>query len=378
MEAIVDQPLRHVVDLDARRFEAAQVEDALVGDEAARAPVEHRVVRFEAVGDVVRVQDRGLGGPAKAGGAHQPDVGPGDREDRRAADRRRADRADVAAALGPRAVRATGGGKGVARQERREVAGDGDRSHSGAAAAMRDAERLVQVQVADVGTVVAGPADADLCVHVRAVEVDLPAVVVDDGADLADRLLEHAVGRRVGDHQGGEVVAVGIRLCLQVFEVDVPLVVALDRRNLQAGKDRTRGVRAVRRGGDQADVARALAAALVVAADRQQARILALGTGVRLQGDGGEARDVRQPVLQVDAELPVSGGLLGRCVGVHVGEAAPGDRHHLRRSVQLHRAGAERDHRRGQGQVARLQPVEVAEEFGLRPVAAEHGMFEAG
>ena len=96
---------------------------------------------------------------------------------------------------------------GMAGQERREVRGHADRAHARAAAAVRDAERLVQVEVADVGADVARAGEADLRVHVRAVHVDLAAVLVDDLADLADRLLEHAVRRGVGDHQRGEVVA---------------------------------------------------------------------------------------------------------------------------------------------------------------------------
>jgi hypothetical protein len=44
----------------------------------------------------------------------------------------------------------------MARQEGREVRLDADRAHAGAAAAVRDAEGLVQVEVADVGAVVAG------------------------------------------------------------------------------------------------------------------------------------------------------------------------------------------------------------------------------
>ena len=71
------------------------------------------------------------------------------------------------------------------RQERRQVRGDADRAHAGTAAAVRDAERLVQVEVADVGADVARAAEADLRVQVRAVHVDLPAVLVDDRADLA-------------------------------------------------------------------------------------------------------------------------------------------------------------------------------------------------
>ena len=62
VEAVVDQPLGDVVDRDAARLlERPQVEDAFVRDEAARARVEHRVVRREALRDVVRGEDRGLG-----------------------------------------------------------------------------------------------------------------------------------------------------------------------------------------------------------------------------------------------------------------------------------------------------------------------------
>jgi hypothetical protein len=66
---------------------------------------------------------------------------------------------------------------------------------------VRDAERLVEIQVADVGAEIAGPAQADLGVHVRPVHVDLATVPVDDVADLPDLLLEHPVRRGIGHHQ---------------------------------------------------------------------------------------------------------------------------------------------------------------------------------
>ena len=75
----------------------------------------------------------------------------------------------------------------------REVRGDADRPHAGAAAAVRNTERLVKVEVADVGADVAGRGEADLRVHIGAVHVNLSAVRVDGGADVLDRGLEHAV-----------------------------------------------------------------------------------------------------------------------------------------------------------------------------------------
>ena len=58
---------------------------------------------------------------------------------------------------------------------------------------MRDAERLVQVQVADVGAHHRRAGEADLRIHVGPVQIHLPAVSMDDGADFLHAVLEYAV-----------------------------------------------------------------------------------------------------------------------------------------------------------------------------------------
>ena len=68
-----------------------------------------------------------------------------------------------------------------------------DRAHPGAAAPVGNGERLVQVEVAHVGTNRGGARQAHLRVHVGAVHVHLPAVRVNDVADLTDPVFEHAV-----------------------------------------------------------------------------------------------------------------------------------------------------------------------------------------
>ncbi len=103
-----------------------------------------------------------------------------------------------------------------------------DRADPGPAAAVRDAERLVQVQVRDVGAELAGLREADERVEVGAVDVDLAAGVVHEPADLPDRLLVHAVRRGVGDHQRRDVLAVLAELDAQVVEIDVAVLVAGD------------------------------------------------------------------------------------------------------------------------------------------------------
>ena len=99
-----------------------------------------------------------------------------------------------------------------------------DRPDARSAAAMRDAEGLVQVHVADVGADVAGTRQAHQRVQVGAVEIDLAAMAVDDRADIANAFLEHAVRRGIGDHQRGEVGAVLVCLGLQVVDIDVAVV----------------------------------------------------------------------------------------------------------------------------------------------------------
>ncbi len=100
-----------------------------------------------------------------------------------------------------------------------------------------------------------GLREPDERVHVRAVDVHLPAGLVHQVADLADRRLVDAVRRGVGDHQRGDVLAVLGELRAQVVHVDVAVLVGADDRDAHAGHHGARGVRAVRRGGDQADVA---------------------------------------------------------------------------------------------------------------------------
>ena len=149
----------------------------------------------------------------------------------------------------------------VVRQERREVRPHADRTDARPAAAVRDAERLVQVQVRHVGAELARLRDADERVEVRAVEVHLAAVLVHDRADLADLLLEHAVRRRVRDHQRARAGRRARRPCaLRSSRSTLPWSSHFDDDDAHAGHRRARRVRAVRRRGDQAHVALGLAA----------------------------------------------------------------------------------------------------------------------
>ena len=94
------------------------------------------------------------------------------------------------------------------------------------AAAVGDAERLVQVEVADVGAEPAGLGQTDEGVQVGAVDVHLSAVVVDDLADLTDASSNTPCVDGYVTIDRGQRVARRVGLRLQIAEVDVAVLVA--------------------------------------------------------------------------------------------------------------------------------------------------------
>ena len=178
------------------------------------------------------------------------------------------------------------------------------RADAGPAAAVRDAESLVQVEVRHVGAEPAGRRAAHQRVQVRAVEIHLAAVRMHDLANLADVRLVDAVRRRVGDHDRREVHGVLRRLRGEVVEIDVALGVGRDHNDFAAGHVRGGGVGAVGGAGHEHHVPVSFAAARVIGADRDQPGELALGAGVRLQRAGVVPSENHCPIC--DSEKPLA------------------------------------------------------------------------
>ncbi len=250
------------------------------------------------------------------------------------------------------------------------------RSHSGPAPAVRDAEGLVQVQVAHVAAERPGPREPHQRVQVGAVHVDLPARLVHGVADLAHPRFEHPVRGRVGDHQRTQGVAVLGDLGVQVVEVDVAGRRGGHDHDPHPGHHGRGRVRAVGARRDQADVPMRLAPAAVVGRDREQPGELALAAGVGLQGHRRVAGELGEPALQVGDQLQRARGVGLGGERVQVGELGPGDRLHLDGRVELHRARAQRDHRAVQRHVGVGETAQPAHERGLRAVLVEDRVRE--
>ena len=126
----------------------------------------------------------------------------------------------------------------------------------------------MQIEMADVGAVIAGPRQADLRVQVGPIQINLSAMAVHDLADLADMLLEHPVSGGIGDHDGGEFPGMLRRLGAQIIHIDVAAGIAGHHHHFHSGHACGGRIGAVGRGGDEAHLAVRLAARGVIAADR--------------------------------------------------------------------------------------------------------------
>ena len=181
------------------------------------------------------------------------------------------------------------------------------RADARAAAAVRDAEGLVQVEVRDVRAPLAGLGDADQGVHVGAVGVHLAAVRVDDLADLDDVFLEHAVRGRVGDHQRGQARRRTSRPARRMSSTStLPLASHLVTTTCMPHICAEAGLVPCADSGIRQMSRCVVAARAVVGADREQAGVLALRAGVGLQADGVVAGALDQHRLEFVDQLLVA------------------------------------------------------------------------
>ena len=80
---------------------------------------------------------------------------------------------------------------------------DADRTHARTAAAMRNTEGFVQIDVGHIGTDFGRLGYAYLRIQIGAIHVNLAAMIMYYLADFLYGFLIHTMSRRVGDHQCG-------------------------------------------------------------------------------------------------------------------------------------------------------------------------------
>jgi hypothetical protein len=192
-------------------------------------------------------------------------------------------------------------------------------------------------------------------------------------ADVADLCFEHAMRAGIGDHQRRDVGLMRGDLMAQIRELDIALLVATDHHHLVARHGGGGRVRAMRRRRDQADIPLPFAARLVIGANGQQAGIFPLRAGIGLQRHAGKAGYRLQEFTQPEDKLAEAHGLVVGRERMDVGKFRPGDRRHLSAGVQLHRAGAERNHRTVERDVLVFEFFQVTQHRRLGMMRIEHG-----
>src|SRR5204863_3162167 len=105
------------------------------------------------------------------------------------------------------------------------------------------------------GAEVARRGEADERVQIRAVDVNLAAMRMDNLANLVDTRLEHAMRRRIRHHDRGQDAGMLFYLTSEIADIDVAVRITGDDDDAHAGKLRGGGVGAMRGCGNQADVA---------------------------------------------------------------------------------------------------------------------------
>lgn len=371
MEAEVHEPFGHIFHFNTGTgFPFPQIDNALMGHPSVVSPIEDWEEWMQAMGDVVGIQDGQLGGAGEAIGTHHGQIHPGN---------------DIEAGTAPGCLGdgaaglfSAGGNDGVGGQEGEEMRRNADGAHAGAAAAVGDAECLVEIEVANIRSEVSRAAETDLGIHVCAVEIDLTTRFVDERADFADCGFEDAVGRGVGDHECPKFIAMVGDFFTQIVQIDIAQGVAADRNHCESRHDGTGWIGAMRGGGNEADAPVGLVEGEMVLADDEESGKFSLRACVGLERDSGKAGDFRKPALELGKNPLVALRLGDWCEGMQAGDGFPGEGEHFRRGVELHRAGAQGNHRSGEREIPALQTADVAQHLGLRMMVEENGVAETG
>src|SRR5262245_49476020 len=132
-------------------------------------------------------------------------------------------------------------------QERDQMRGHTDRAHARTAAAVGNAEGLMQVDVTNVSAELGWPANPNLSIQVRAIHIYQAPELVYDPANVSNILFEDTMRGWICHHQASEAVSMRRRFLLQICDIDVTLAVAGDRHHPQTSHDRAGRIRSMRR-----------------------------------------------------------------------------------------------------------------------------------
>ena len=129
---------------------------------------------------------------------------------------------------------------------RLKVFGYANRTHARPAAAVRDAERFVEVEVANIRTNCSRRGKPHLCIHVCTIHVNLPAIRVNDLANFLNRCLKNPVRGWIRDHERGQVLLMLLGFFSQIHHIYIAHSIAIYDHYFHTRHDGRRRIRTMR------------------------------------------------------------------------------------------------------------------------------------
>ena len=132
-------------------------------------------------------------------------------------------------------------------------------------ATMRNAERLVKIEVRNICTEFSRLRYTNECVEIGSININLSASVVNHFADLGDSFFKYSVSRWVGNHERRKCAAVLPYLLLQIIKADISSIVTCNNNNLHTSHNCARCICSVCTGWNQANSSVLLTAGIEIA-----------------------------------------------------------------------------------------------------------------
>ena len=143
----------------------------------------------------------------------------------------------------------------------------------------------MQVDVHDVETHIARPANAKHRVEVCTIVVHQATTVVDELGNLWNTSFKESQGIRIGHHHSGNLSAFLCNNTLQVFDIDLTISLRFHLNNLQATDSGRGGVGAMGTIGHDDFFALPVATLTMIIIDGHQSGQLAMGTSIRFKSE---------------------------------------------------------------------------------------------
>ncbi len=215
---------------------------------------------------------------------------------------------------------------------------NGNGTHAGTTASVRNGKGLMQVEMANIGTYQGRFGKPHLRIHVGAVHVYLSPCIVDNPHHLLYGGFKYTMGGRISNHEGRQVLTMSFRFLLQITDIDIPHVIAFYHNDFKSGHGGASRIGPVCRCRYEHHIPIPFSPVLMVFPDHHQTGIFTGGSRVWLERNCFKPCNDLQKMAQLGEQLLIAFGLVEGNKRMQVPELGPAERKHFNSRIQFHRA----------------------------------------